>query len=583
MFSFPRYLIPRRRENILNIILFAILLSFFIFIRLNDDVKYKMPQHSGITWPPPYTIVMDHIIPDYDKKRNGPGENGAAVRLNRREAIRGKADMKKWFMNVVASDKISLDRNIPDARNPACFTVSYGNDLPHATVVIIFTDEAWSPLLRTVHSVINRSPLKFLDEVLLVDDFSQRDELHEKLDDYIKRFGKLVRLIRLKERHGLIRAKLEGAKAAKSEVIVFLDSHCEANHGWLEPLLLRLKEKRSAVICPIIDYISAENMQYIVSEPDGVGGFWWSLHFRWDILSKTEINRRKTAIEPIRSPTMAGGLLAANRQYFLDIGGYDPGMDIWGAENLEISFRVIPCIPVWMCGGTIEFIPCSHVGHIFRAGHPYNMTGRDGNKDVHGINSKRLAEVWMDDYKRLFYYHRLDLVKKDAGDLSERKALRQQLKCKSFKWYLNNVAPDKFILDEDVAAFGAVKNPKYDVCLDTLQKDEKNPINLGLFSCQSGGSSAQLFSLTNDGRLRRESSCAKAVRHREDGPGIVRMVDCAGSNLKWVYLNGSLKHLGSELCLDAAGLNYNDDVLVRECLNQGSQIWQFVNFYPHVQ
>lgn len=68
-----------------------------------------------------------------------------------------------------------------------------------------------------------------------------------------------------------------------------------------------------------------------------------------------------------------------------------------------------------MCGGTIEFIPCSHVGHIFRAGHPYNMTGRDGNKDVHGINSKRLAEVWMDDYKRLFYYHRLDLVVRTFG------------------------------------------------------------------------------------------------------------------------------------------------------------------------
>lgn len=26
-------------------------------------------------------------------------------------------------------------------------------------------------------------------------------------------------------------------------------------------------------------------------------------------------------------------------------------------------------------------------------GHPYNMTGRGGNKDVHGTNSKRLAEV----------------------------------------------------------------------------------------------------------------------------------------------------------------------------------------------
>ena len=37
---------------------------------------------------------------------------------------------------------------------------------------------------------------------------------------------------------------------------------------------------------------------------------------------------------------MAGGLFSIDRDYFYEIGSYDEGMDIWGAENLEMSFRV---------------------------------------------------------------------------------------------------------------------------------------------------------------------------------------------------------------------------------------------------
>lgn len=57
---------------------------------------------------------------------------------------------------------------------------------------------------------------------------------------------------------------------------------------------------------------------------------------------------------------------------------------------------------IWMCGGTLEVHPCSRVGHVFRPFLPYSL---DGKNDSFLYNTVRTVEVWMDDYKRLFYMY----------------------------------------------------------------------------------------------------------------------------------------------------------------------------------
>ncbi|KAK3603622.1 hypothetical protein CHS0354_017340, partial [Potamilus streckersoni] len=95
---------------------------------------------------------------------------------------------------------------------------------------------------------------------------------------------------------------------------------------------------------------------------------------------------------------MPGGLFAISRNFFERIGKYDPGFSYWGAENLELSFKT------WMCGGTLETIPCSHVGHIFRTKIPYKWPNW---YNILKRNNVRLAEVWLDEFKE-YYYDRID-------------------------------------------------------------------------------------------------------------------------------------------------------------------------------
>lgn len=239
-------------------------------------------------------------------------------------------------------------------------------------------------------------------------------------------------------REGLIRSRVYGARKATGDVLIFLDSHIEVNQNWIEPLLHLIEHNNSAVAVPIIDIINADTFAYS-SSPLVRGGFNWGLHYRWDNIPKDLLMKEEDFAGPFASPTMAGGLFAIDRAYFTEMGEYDMGMDIWGGENIEISFRI------WQCGGSIQIVPCSRVGHVFRKRRPYGSVGAD---DTMIKNSLRLAHVWMDEYLEHFLKHQPTARGKEFGDVSDRQQLRKDLNCKSFKWFLDNVYPEQSLPGE---------------------------------------------------------------------------------------------------------------------------------------
>lgn len=63
--------------------------------------------------------------------------------------------------------------------------------------------------------------------------------------------------------------------------------------------------------------------------------------------------------------------------------------------------KTCKCVKIWQCGGILEIIPCSHVGHVFRDKSPYTFPGGVSKIVLH--NAARVAEVWMDEWKDFYY------------------------------------------------------------------------------------------------------------------------------------------------------------------------------------
>ena len=155
------------------------------------------------------------------------------------------------------------------------------------------------------------------------------------------------------------------------------------------------------------------------------------------------------------------------KQYFNSIGGFDSQQLIWGGENIELSYRA------WLCGGQVVTLPCSRVGHLFRE-IPYRQGDQNWIKHLQS-NQMRVAEVWLEDYKRFFYAsttvyqaRNFNFTAEEWTSLQKRKEFVSTLNCKPFRWYLENVVPDIPIPAHDALFHGEIQNWRTKACWEVM-------------------------------------------------------------------------------------------------------------------
>ncbi|XP_035282568.1 N-acetylgalactosaminyltransferase 7-like isoform X2 [Anguilla anguilla] len=506
----------------------------------------------------------------------GPGEEAKAFVLGPEYKESIQASIKEFGFNMVASDMISLDRSVNDLRHEECKYWHYDENLLTSSVIIVFHNEGWSTLMRTVHSVIKRTPNKYLAEIVLIDDYSNKEQLKSRLDDYIKQWNGLVKVFRNQKREGLIQARSIGAREAKlGQVLIYLDAHCEVGINWYAPLVAPISKDRTVCTVPLIDYIDGNDY---TTEPqrggdeDGLArGAWdWSLLWKRVPLSGKEKSIRKHNSEPYRSPAMAGGLFAIERDYFFELGLYDPGLQIWGGENFEISYKI------WQCGGKLLFVPCSRIGHVYR------LHGWQGNPPPAHVGSSptlknyvRVVEVWWDEYKDYFYASRPETQTLAYGDISELKKFREEHQCKSFKWFMEEIAydiPVHYPLPPKIVEWGEIRGYETSYCIDSMGHTDGGSLEIG--PCHRMGGN-QLFRINEGNQLMQNGQC---VTEGPDGSAVI-ITNCKTNQYtEWKYFKDlhRFTHIPTSKCLDRSEVLHK--VFIATCdESKTTQKWEMNN------
>uniref|UniRef100_H2ZTM3 Protein-UDP acetylgalactosaminyltransferase 7 n=1 Tax=Latimeria chalumnae TaxID=7897 RepID=H2ZTM3_LATCH len=271
-----------------------------------------------------------------------------------------------------------------------------------------------------------------------------------------------------------------------------------------------------------------------------------------------------------RSPAMAGGLFAIERDYFFELGLYDPGLQIWGGENFEISYKLK------FSAGKILMVLKKKKKSLFQSA-PWLAAPRPlkiaSSETL--LNYVRVVEVWWDEYKDYFYASRPETKALAYGDISELKKFREDHNCKSFKWFMEEVAYDiplHYPLPPKNVEWGEIRGFETNYCIDSMGHTNGGLVELG--PCHRMGGN-QLFRLNEANQMMQYDQC---LTRGPDGASIMVTHCNINEYREWQYFKTlhRFTHVPTGKCLDRSEILHQ--VFLSDCDSSKSmQKWEMNN------
>jgi glycosyltransferase involved in cell wall biosynthesis len=216
---------------------------------------------------------------------------------------------------------------------------------PDISVIIPAHNEA-SWITRTIEAMAGACVTSARVEFVVVDDASTDGTaalLAHSSADIMRRWNVRIRIFRMQNRVGVPVARNWGATHASAEVLFITDAHVQPSSGWDRLVLENIRARRilAATVTQKGSGFHGYGCRLVVPS---MGTYW-----------------NKEPVRALSEVQIAGCVgTAIPRDLFLQLGGYDSGMRLYGGAEPEFSIRA------WLQGSEIMVVPWLMMQHRFK-------------------------------------------------------------------------------------------------------------------------------------------------------------------------------------------------------------------------